>query len=149
MLGNLHRWLILFLLDGEVIFDDLGNSSDAVFGGLVVVSYRLDGLESSHHVVFNDAPVFSGLQFVLHCLGALPNDASTSCGLLLNLHVCLFFRCCSISSFSCNPSAVVMSMLINFPSLSLGLGASMLQSHSSSCFGSHLISLALVISLVM
>ena len=48
----------------------------------MVVADLLDGLEGAHHVIFDGLPVLSGLQFVLHGLGALPNDVSMSCCLV-------------------------------------------------------------------
>ena len=65
-LGKLHCWFIVFLLDGEVILDDLGHSSDAALGGLMVATDFLDDLEGCHHVVFDDLPIVSSFQFVLH-----------------------------------------------------------------------------------
>ena len=42
----------------------------------------LDGFQCSCHVVFDDSPVFSCFEFVLHCLGALPGDVSMGYGLV-------------------------------------------------------------------
>lgn len=71
----------------------------------MVATDLLDGLESSHRVVFIGAPVFSCFQFILHGLCALPNDESVGLGLVdvvpLNVLVMLVQLQFQLASLSC------------------------------------------------